>query len=282
MKIPEQQLQRVNNPTLQFTNEEMSFVSHLNQLFNETTCSQYYLLYCHDAYILQSWLCNSFQGNILPFEIIRKMEWSDNIALMEIGLLLLSLEDLTCYENAMLVQRNTPKITAFLWVVATEFEDVAEFFEQFIAFGLQNPENVGVATILPVLQQIQVSNVAKFDGYSKVFSSPWAPHIEIEERHLQITRAINRWSRSGAGQRRDRIQSVLLSIIILLSLEDEMGFDEQQKAKIEKLQIKYILIYQRYLKSKYPMEANGKFAGGLMLLHYSKELCNMHSLRLPI
>jgi hypothetical protein len=36
------------------------------------------------------------------------------------------------------------------------------------------------------------------------------------------------------------------------------------------------------LKSLYPNEANAKFAGGLMLLHYSKELCEMHSLRLPI
>jgi len=144
-------LTTVNNLVLQFTNEEMSYVSNLYQIFNETTCSQYYLLYSHDPHILQAWLRTSFQGNIIPFEIIQKMEWSDNITLIEIGIRLLSREDITDYENVILVQRNVPKITAFLWVVATEFEDVADFFKQFIEFGLQHPESVGVATILPVL-----------------------------------------------------------------------------------------------------------------------------------
>ncbi len=260
----------------------MEFVSHLNQIFNETSFSQFYLLFSQDTNILQTWLHATFQGKIVPFEVIQKLEWSDNIAFTEIGLLLLGLEDLTGYENALLVQRNVPKITAFLLVVSTELQDMADFFKGFIEHGLQHPDNVGVSNILPVIQQFQASHIFNADVYNNLFSSPWAPHIDIEDQHRQITQAINRWARSRADEGRDQIQSVLLSIIIFLSSEDETAFDNQQKAKIERLQMKYILLFQRYLKSKYPKEANAKFVGGLMLLHYSKELCEMHSLRLPI
>ncbi len=43
--------------------------------------------------------------------------------------------------------------------------------------------------------------------------------------------------------------------------------------------MKYINIYQRYLKNAYPKEANSKLVVGLMLLHHLKELCYLHSMQ---
>jgi len=249
----ELQEQLIENITFQFTNEEMSYVNYLIQLAAETYGTHYYLLYSSDANTLRDWLHMSFQGNILPFEIIQKIQWSNNIVLTESGLMFLKMEGLTNYENALLVQNNVDKVASFLWVVCTDFIDV------------------------------EVSNVPKFDAYDIVYSSPWAPHVEIEEKHRQITRAIKRWARSSSGSDSiDKNQSSLLSIIILLSCDDDMGFSKEQKEKIHQLQMKYILMYQRYLKMAYPQEANAKFVGGLMLLHHTKELCQMNSLRLPI
>ncbi len=279
----ELQEQLIENITFQFTNEEMSYVNYLIQLAAETYGTHYYLLYSSDANTLRDWLHMSFQGNILPFEIIQKIQWSNNIVLTESGLMFLKMEGLTNYENALLVQNNVDKVASFLWVVCTDFIDVEAFYNEFIMFGLNHPDYAGVSNILPVLQQIQVSNVPKFDAYDIVYSSPWAPHVEIEEKHRQITRAIKRWARSSSGSDSiDKNQSILLSIIILLSCDDDMGFSKEQKEKIHQLQMKYILMYQRYLKMAYPQEANAKFVGGLMLLHHTKELCQMNSLRLPI
>ncbi len=279
----EQQEQLIKSLTFQFTNEEMSYVNYLTQLITETHGKHYYLLYSNDAYTLRDWLYMCFQGNILPFEIIQKLQWSDNIVLTESGLLFLKMEGLTNYENALLVQNNVDKVASFLWVVCTDFIDVEVFYNDFITFGLNHPDYAGVSNILPVLQQIQVSKVPQFDAYDIVYSSPWAPHVEIEEKHRQITRAIKRWARSSSGSDSiDKNQSILLSIIILLSCDDDMGFSKEQKEKIHQLQMKYILMYQRYLKMAYPQEANAKFVGGLMLLHHTKELCQMNSLRLPI
>jgi hypothetical protein len=273
----------IDSPSFQFTNEESSFVSHLTQLAAETYGTHYYLLYSNDINTLRDWLYNCFQGNILPFEMIQKLQWSNNIALTESGIMFLSMEGLTYYENAVLVQNNIDKVASFLWVVTTDFTDVKVFFNEFLEFGRHHPDYAGVSNILPVLQQIPVSKAPKSDAYDIVYSSPWAPHVEIEEKHRQITRAIKRWARSSSTHDSiDKYQSILLSIIILLSCEDDLDLSKEQKEKIHQLQMKYILMYQRYLKAAYPQEANAKFVGGLMLLHHTKELCEMNSLRLPI
>ena len=137
----------------------------------------------------------------------------------------------------------------------------------------------GVHNVLPAIQQLNTFQNSVTEGYSAVFSSPWAPHIDIEEKHYEITTAINRWARTG-DRKLDKFQMVLLTIIILLSCEDT-GFVGEQKSRIEKLQMKYIIMYQRYLKHACPKEAKAKFVGGLMLLHHSKELFNLNSMRLP-
>ena len=77
------------------------------QIFFETSHSQYYLLFSNDVASLTGWMVNSFQGKILPIEIIKKMEWSDSIVLTEVGLHYLSLEDITRSRTILLLYLNT-------------------------------------------------------------------------------------------------------------------------------------------------------------------------------
>jgi len=67
---------------------------------------QYYLLFSNDVESLTGWMVNSFQGKILPIEIIKKMEWSDSIVLTEVGLHYLSLEDITRSRTILLLYLN--------------------------------------------------------------------------------------------------------------------------------------------------------------------------------
>ena len=78
----------------------------------------------------------------------------------------------------------------------------------------------------------------------------------------------------------DRPQLALVIMILLLSPEDS-NLTQQQKCRVEESQLKYITMLRSYLKYTYKHEANRKFAGGLMILQYAKELYRMHSLRLP-
>ena len=135
---------------------------------------------------------------------------------------------------------------------------------------------------MPAIQDIVTDDSSpNNDGYKVVFASPWAAHADIETKHLEISKSIWRWSRNPSDQLLDYCQMVILSLILLLITEDT-GLDPGQKARVEELQLKYILMYQRYLKWAYPKESNFRLTGGLMLLHHAKELELFHSLGLPV
>ena len=39
-----------------------------------------------------------------------------------------------------------------------------------------------------MLEFVKLYLKEEVDGYSAIYSSPWAPHVEIEEKHYAITR----------------------------------------------------------------------------------------------
>jgi hypothetical protein len=72
---------------------------------------------------------------------------------------------------------------------------------------------------------------------------------------------------------------VLVAMILFTSTLDVKNVNV---AKIEAVHVNYVLLLQRYLKSKYPKEANKRLADILMIQHHTKELYELHSMRLPI
>jgi hypothetical protein len=126
---------------MEFTQEEQVLVKHLGLVFETTCCSKYYQLYGQDVETLTSWISASYQGRLIDYESIKKMEWSDTILLNDIGILYLSMEDLTCFEQAVLVQCNASKIMAFMWALCTERVDTFSFISKLIAFGNKNQVN---------------------------------------------------------------------------------------------------------------------------------------------
>ena len=249
-------------------------------MFFETTYTQFSLLFSQDVETLRTWLLICFQGRILPFETIQKLDSIDNIVLTEVGFNFFSFENLSGHEQAVLLKSNVGKVVALLLTVFNDVNFAQDFFDSFVQFGLKNNELTGVGKLIPVLQEIGTSPKSKFDGYRAIFASPWAAHSDIEKKHFEITKSILNWTKSSRDERPDSFQLLLVTMIIFLSCEDT-SFVGAQKLKVEKLQLKYVLLLQRYLKNVCPREANSKFTGGLMILHYAKELANMHSLRLP-
>ena len=146
-------------------------------------------------------------------------------------------------------------------------------------YAKQHPNDFGVDKIISALKG-QNFRRRKFNyDYSVVYSTPWAPHVDIEMRHYRLTQTISRWSRRNKVL--DSQLMILYSMILLLSTED-FPLPDQLKTKVSSIQMKYISMLQRYLKDTYPKQANTKFAGGLMLIQFAKELYEMHSMRLPL
>jgi hypothetical protein len=97
---------------------------------------------------------------------------------------------------------------------------------------------------------------------------------------LKLTDLFRKWASPSPDVAPDKIQTTIFDVILLLCV-DETNLSPEKKKEIENVQLKYILMLQRYLQDKYPKQANVKLANGLMLLQLAKELYQMHSQRLP-
>ena len=96
------------------------------------------------------------------------------------------------------------------------------------------------------------------------------------------TRSIFKWLKTPNGSQADFLQLVLLNMMILLSTKDLPHLDQDKRSGIEAVQLKYTLLFQRYLKFAHLQDAGAKFLGGLMLIHLSGKNCWLACQRLPV
>ena len=209
------------------------------------------------------------------------MENMDVQGLYECANQILSLENLDTTDRNKLIQTNMNKYLAYSWALYYESAFMTDFGTSFIEYGVQNPGKRGVQNVLKVLNELDFYGACSQSHYDTVYASPWAAHADIEEEHSKLTQIFCRWALPSKDRAPDRIQMTIFEIILLLCA-DEIYMPEENKRKIEAVQLKYVTMLHRYLKEKYPKEASAKFANGLMLLHHVKQLYRMHSQRLPI
>lgn len=108
--------------------------------------------------------------------------------------------------------------------------------------------------------------------YKDVYYNNWAGDPKIEARHRMINKKIQAWPRNEKNEMDPNM--VLLMTVILLFNPETTNIVEREK--VESLQLKYILLLQRYLKSKMqPRFANTKFLEGMLLISFSKEMWDL-------
>ena len=182
----------------------------------------------------------------------------------------------------MLVQANSPRIHAYVCAIGNTFSRRACYFEELLEFANSNQDHNGVQELLPLIQTLNLTGEIKnVDFYDIMFASPWASHVDIEKQHLEISNSVVKWMMTSNEGEIDLLQLILLNMMIFFST-DSANLDDRQRSKIEALQLKYTLMYHRYLQRAHPKDCRAKFVGGLMLLHQAKQLTELSSQRLRL
>ena len=110
-----------------------------------------------------------------------------------------------------------------------------------------------------------------------MFTSPWAPSIDIEKRHLEITRVMGPWP-LDENKKVGRVLMYLLANIIFLSTD---FVDVANKENVNKAQQMYVMMLQRYLRHKYK-DGDSRFLQGIMISSLAREAAEMRAQRLPV
>lgn len=114
--------------------------------------------------------------------------------------------------------------------------------------------------------------------YEQVFSSPWAPHISLEQRHEELTQKMSKWPMDDQMQV-DPIMVFCLCHVMLFSTD---FIQVKDPSRVGQVQFMYLNMLHRYLKFKYHSEANKRLSKGIMLASMARESYEICQKRLPV
>jgi hypothetical protein len=100
--------------------------------------------------------------------------------------------------------------------------------------------------------------------------------------YYRSSKTINNWLRSEEDASFDKIQLIILTMVLMYCTD---GLKKEELANpeiIEETQQKYLMMLHRYLRDKYPQRVHNKLANGVMIIHNAKEAHDLSSNRLPI
>ena len=118
-------------------------------------------------------------------------------------------------------------------------------------------------------------------AYDQVFTSPWAASHEDEVRHERLMARMQSWPRDNAEAEVDDVQMNLIKYIILFSTSEQLTL--MRRDVVERVQMKFIDLLQKYLKFKYGVGGAGlRFSNGLMVISLAREVYEIQRRRLPV
>ena len=296
-----------------FTLEEKLLVERLVSMIFAYGYSAYYETFGKDLEIFRAYVDAIYFRQPIPYRVIKKIEDIDKKAMIEKGFQILDtvLEgtSVKCDLKQVLVRHNYAALFGFYWAVFCEACDMEEFMTEFITYGQKHPNEPGVESLLQEMNKLNLDDKKSAWTYDMIYFSPWAPCADIEQRHLKLSRRICSWPRvkqenssEQEGENKiDRSLFALLTMILLLS-KDGIPFENENCNAVgggeknvkemrrnreiaEDNQIRFVMMLHRYLKDKYPNDAqlvNTSLANGMMIISQAKELHEMHLQMLPI
>jgi len=138
-----------------------------------------------------------------------------------------------------------------------------------IAANHEMVESYDLSLIMSRLQLGAALGGPQFPTYRDVFPSGWTRDTDTEARHEHIMTRIQSWPFDEQNQF-DQTMLLLICLVLLFSADPDTL---QHRAQVERVQLQYSTLLQRYLKSKMSRAAaNKKFLEAIMLISYTKEL----------
>ena len=108
-----------------------------------------------------------------------------------------------------------------------------------------------------------------------LFSFPWCQSQEVETIHKTMMEDIASWV-----DIKDEVQLILLALILAFNHD---FLDLEGRGQVEKIQLKYVILLQTHLRTKYPTSlAASKLTKAVMLPAVTREIVQITKKRFNI
>merc|ERR1712233_207757 len=142
-----------------------------------------------------------------------------------------------------------------------------------LAASKYDVENLELSKMLEKLDLKE--SIPTMPAYEDLYPEHWANNDELERRHRDLMLKIKLWPINDKNE----FDCNLVLMMMLILFFDTHANSLAKSENVGKIQLKYSLLLQRYLKSRMVVEhANRKFLEAMLLLSETRELYEMNQL----
>ena len=117
--------------------------------------------------------------------------------------------------------------------------------------------------------------------YKQIYSSPWAPNIELERRHEELTQKICQWPVKNI-ENKIKVDDVMVTCLGHCLMFNTDFIKLKDAKRVNNVQLRYLKLLHLYLKSKPDVSyANTHLHNGIMIGSFLREIMEIWQKRLP-
>ena len=171
-------------------------------------------------------------------------------------------------DQAAILAHNLPLIHRFRQALCLHTLSWSDFIRELIGEEKIKQEEENLPTDLS-------GSPKKTLAYRDLFSFPWCQSEEVENIHKTMMEDIASWV-----DIKDEVQLILLALILAFNHD---FLDLEGRGQVEKIQLKYVILLQTHLRTKYPTNlAASKLTKAVMLPAVTREILQITKKRLNI
>lgn len=265
--------------TFHFTTEEKEFVLRLHKEDNDTIWGNYFnILARHPNYFFEIIKTMWDMTSSLSHESVQEAKALNqrclNDYLVRGGRLIGVLDG---HDLDILLRHNSSRHKGLCSsVVEQDTYVIDQYLTSFYNYGVEHRhESPSIDAVVNRMDDLKLAERKLTVDYDPIYTS-----TGIMKRHRELSKFFMAWAKDD--EEFDLIKNVLLNFIILLNTDGlEIGRLKNRKA-IEDLQHKLVTLLYRYVKDKYPRNANTVMASGIMIIQLAQEAYELISPRLPL
>merc|ERR1712226_1671884 len=145
-----------------------------------------------------------------------------------------------------------------------------------LAASKYDVENLELSQMLEELDLKE--SIPRMPAYDDLYPKNWANNDDLERRHRELMHKIKLWPIITINDKNEFDCNLVLMMMLILFFDTHAN-SLAKSENVGKIQLKYSLLLQRYLKSRMVVEqANKKFLESMLLLSETRELYEMNQL----
>ena len=267
-------MQLVRQPNMELTAEETLKIKHLMAHVRSVSFNITCRMMIHDSERVSTMFKVLFGETTVPKDFMKASEKKAASTLKELALGMEEFKLLNLQDGTELIDSNSSLFFVLMHAIYFRKDDFQKHASNFKLYIMERRHEIpAVNNVIDQIQRLEITGRHVGYDYDRFYASPWAPSIDIEERHRYLVERIQKWPRIEDEYTFDEKMLLLLGLIVLFTPSVSIC----DRRAVERFQGQYSYLLYRYLRSLNREKARSKFANGMSGITLVQEAYKLHS-----